>query len=123
MKTIQFIERDGIRQYAIVPMRLFERIAPLLEDLDDEALFDLARSRDDGFHVPGIVLQSIGGGSSPVKAGREYRQLTQQVVAAAAGISKAYLSQIETGKRQGAVKTLRAIAAALGITLDDLQDP
>ena len=38
-----------------------------------------------------------------------------------AGISKAYLCQIETGKREGAIKTLRAISAALQVTVDDLQ--
>ncbi|NDB99768.1 MAG: XRE family transcriptional regulator, partial [Betaproteobacteria bacterium] len=29
--------------------------------------------------------------------------------------------QIETGKREGAIKTLRAIATALGVTVDELQ--
>lgn len=122
MNAIQFIERDGKPEYAVIPMHLFERIAPLLADIDDEALYDLAKGRDDGFRVPTAVLQAIVGGASPVKAWREYRQLTQEVVAASAGISKAYLSQIETSKRQGAIKTLRAIAVALGVTLDDLQD-
>ncbi len=122
MKSIQFIERDGKPEYAVVPMHVFERIAPLLADMEDEALYDLAKSRDDGFRVSAMVAQAIIGGTHPAKAWREYRQLTQDAVAALAGISKAYLSQIETGKRQGAVKTLRAIALALGVTLDDLQD-
>ena len=82
MIVIQFIERNGRREYAIVPMPLFSRMTALLEDLDDEALYDKAK----------------------------------------AGISKAYLCQIETGKRQGAIKTLKALAQALGVTLDDLQD-
>lgn len=30
--------------------------------------------------------------------------------------------QIETGKRKGAIKTVKALAQALGVTLDDLQD-
>ncbi len=122
MKSIQFIERDGKPEYAVVPMYLFERIAPMLADIDDQALYDLAKSGDDGFRVPAAVVQAIIGGTHPVKAWREYRQSTQESVAESAGISKAYLSQIETGKRHGAMKTLRAIAGALGVTLDDLQD-
>lgn len=122
MKGIQFIERDGKREYAVVPMHVFERIVLLIEDLDDEVLFDRAQSRDDGFRVPAAVVRCIASGIHPVKAWREYRQSTQEALAASAGISKAYLSQIETGKRHGAIKTLRAIAAALGVALDDLQD-
>jgi len=37
-----------------------------------------------------------------------------------AGISKPYLSQIETGKRQGTVETLRTIARALDVPPDVL---
>lgn len=36
MTGIQFIERNGRREYAIVPMPLFTRMAALLEDLGDE---------------------------------------------------------------------------------------
>ncbi|MBI1919491.1 MAG: helix-turn-helix transcriptional regulator [Geobacter sp.] len=37
-------------------------------------------------------------------------------------VSKPYLSQIETGKRQGTVETLSAIANALDVPLDVLTD-
>jgi len=37
-----------------------------------------------------------------------------------ADISQGYLSEIETGKKTGDVTTLRAIAAALGVGLDDV---
>ncbi len=41
-------------------------------------------------------------------------------LAGRAGISKSYLSQIETGKRQGTVETLKAIALALDVPPDVL---
>ena len=119
--AIQFIENNGKREFAVLPMALFQRIAPLLEGLDDEALFEAAKIADDGFRVPGMVVNAIIDGSHPVKAWREYRGLTQEVLAFQAGISKAYLCQIETGKRVGAVKTLKAVAKALGVNLDDVQ--
>ncbi|GAM11038.1 putative HTH-type transcriptional regulator [Geobacter sp. OR-1] len=61
-------------------------------------------------------------GESPIKLWREYRSLTQQELAKKAAISKPYLSQIETGKRQGKVETLSAIARALDVPLDVLVD-
>ena len=48
------------------------------------------------------------------------RGLTQQQLADAAGISKAYLAQIESGKRQGNARGLQALAEALDIELDEI---
>lgn len=120
MSEIQFIERDGRREYAVVPIDLFERMAKVFGDIDDVALFDAAKVADDGYRVPGEVLHAILGGTHPVKVWREYRGLTQDALATKVGISKAYLCQIETGKREGAIKTLRSIASTLDVSLDDL---
>ena len=49
MTTIQFIERDGKREFAVIPIELYERLSAALEDADDAALFDAVRSADDGF--------------------------------------------------------------------------
>ena len=46
--------------------------------------------------------------------------MTQKRLAQAAGINLVYLSQIETGKRSGSLKTLAAIAEALGVETGDL---
>ena len=121
MSTIQFIERNGKREYAVVPMELFAQLMRAAESLDDAALFDAVKAADDGFRVPGAVAHAILDGTHPVKAWRDYRGLTQDALAEKAGISKAYLSQIETGKRTGVAKTLKALASALGVTLNELQ--
>ncbi len=121
MTTIQFIERDGKREFAVIPIELFERLADAFEDLEDLAALETFRRNDDGFHVPAEVLNAILDGAHAVKAWREWRGITQEALAEKAGISKAYLCQIETGKREGTVKTLKAIAHALAVTLDDLQ--
>lgn len=120
MSKIQFIERDGRREFAILPIEVFERLADLIEDAEDAALFDAAMKNDDGFRIPAEVANALLDGANPVKVWREHRGLTQEALAQAVGISKAYLCQIETGKRQGAVKTLAALAKALKVSLDDL---
>ena len=46
--------------------------------------------------------------------------MTQKELAHKAGISPEYVSQIEGGKKQGSIDTLKAIAEALSLDLDDL---
>ena len=71
-----------------------------------------------GFHLHSGLSKNTG--DSPLKVFREYRGLTQAALAELAGISRLYLSQIETGRRGGSVKTLRALAKALDVELDDV---
>ena len=56
------------------------------------------------FLVPDEIMRRELAGESPIILWREHRGLTQQELATRAGISKPYLSQIETGKRQGTVR-------------------
>jgi transcriptional regulator with XRE-family HTH domain len=50
----------------------------------------------------------------------EAADLAQAQLAAQAGISTPYLSQIESGKRRGTAEVLTKIAKALQVTLDDI---
>lgn len=122
MAGIQFIERNGKREFAVIPIELYERLSAVLEDVDDVALADAARAADDGFRIPAAVVNALLEGEQPVKVWREQRGLTQDALAAKAGISKAYLCKIETRKRVGALKTLRAIADALAVSVNELHE-
>jgi len=70
--------------------------------------------------VPSEVVYAILDGENPIRVWRKYRGYTQRELAEAAGISKPYLSQIETGKRKGTTEVLSAVARALDLTLDDV---
>jgi DNA-binding XRE family transcriptional regulator len=118
MTKIQFIERDGKREYAIVPIEIFERMAEVSEDLDDIALYDGAKANDDGIRIPAEVAHPILDGVHPIKAWRKYRNLTIQALADKAGISKPFLSQIERRKRTGTIAVLSAIAKSLDVPVD-----
>ena len=65
------------------------------------------------------MVFAILDGANPIKVWREACGLTQQQLADTTGISKPYLSQIETGKRKGSTEKLVAIAKALHISLED----
>ncbi|WP_342163635.1 helix-turn-helix transcriptional regulator [Methylobacterium sp. SD21] len=70
--------------------------------------------------VPSAVVDRLLSGESRVRVWREHRGFKASELAAKAGIAQAFLSQIETGKRDGTVETYRKLAEALGVTLDDL---
>ena len=72
--------------------------------------------------LPASLVNAILDGVNPLRAWREYRGLTVAALAASAGVTAAYLSQIESGKREGTIDTLRKIAAALNVMIDDIVD-
>ena len=122
-EEIQIIERDGKPEWAILPyehyLQLIEQ-AELLEDIRDFDAISGAIERGDEELIPSEVVHAILDGENPIKVWRGYRGLTLQELADAAGISKPYLSQIETGKRTGTTEILSAIAKALDVSLDEV---
>lgn len=85
----------------------------------DEALYDEART-EGGEFFPVEVVDRLLAGESPIRVYRTYRGMTQKQLAEAAGINPVYLSQIETGKRAGSVRTLTAVARVLDVDPGDL---
>jgi DNA-binding XRE family transcriptional regulator len=121
----QFIEKNGRREFAVIPYEDYQHFLQLLEDEGDaRTVAEFSESYNAGkeFMIPDDIVRRELAGESPVKLWREHRGLTQQELAVVAGISKPYLSQIETGKRQGTVETLSAIARSLQVPIDVLTD-
>jgi DNA-binding XRE family transcriptional regulator len=70
--------------------------------------------------VPAALVNRIIDGENTILVWREYRGLTAAELAARAGISAPYLSELESGKKSGGIATLRKLATALKVDLDDL---
>lgn len=51
---------------------------------------------------------------------RKAKNLTLADISGSVGISIAYLCDIENGNRHGSIGTLKRIAAALGVSVEDL---
>jgi len=121
----QFIEKNGKPEFAVISYADYKHFLELIEDEADARIvaeFHESYAAGREFLVPEEIVRRELAGESPVKLWREHRGLTQQDLAKRAGISKPYLSQIETGKRQGTVETLGAIARALDVPLDVLTE-
>lgn len=112
------IERNGER-FVLVPERTYEQMIDDLDDLDDIRAYDRAKEKAQEF-VPAEIADRLIAGASPVRVWREYRGMTQQALADKAGVSKPFLSQIETGVREASVSVLQALASALNVDLDDI---
>ena len=72
-----------------------------------------------------MTCETSSGGSTrrtrhATRVWRQHRDLSVKALAEKAGIAPAYLSQIETGKRDGTLSTIKKIADALDVTVDDL---
>ncbi len=120
--TVQIIKREGKPEWAVIPYKEYLRLVEEAEMFQDIRDYDLAKEAiEQGEElIPSEVTYAILDGKNPIRVWREYRGLTQKQLAEAAGISKPYLSQIETGRRAGTTKVLAAIAKVLDVTLEDV---
>jgi len=105
--------------FAILPYHEYETIVRTLEDIEDLEIIQLHES-DKSEKFPLELIEKIASGENPIKAYREYRNLTQGALANKAKISKQYISQLETGQKKGSIRILKIISKLLKVDLDDL---
>lgn len=113
----QIITKNKSPEYAIIPYAEYEYLMELYEDQEDlKAVRDFRENGEETF--PLELVQKIANGINPIKVFREYRKISQIDLAKKAGISRQYLSQIESNKRQGNVKLLKKISKLLKVDID-----
>jgi DNA-binding XRE family transcriptional regulator len=119
---IERITRGG-KEFAILPM---DRLKKLMDDaamLADVKAYDAAKARlerGEDELIPLEMTERRLAGERAVKIWREHRGMTQEALAKAAGVSRPMIAAIEAGHKRGGVATLKKLAAALRIDLDDL---
>lgn len=116
---------DGETLFVAVPAADYEALCRAADDLEDlrAAGATLALGSEGPAPVPAIVAHRIADGENPVRVWREYRGMKAIELARAAAMSAPYLSEIETGKKDGTFRTMAAIARVLSVSLDDLAPP
>ena len=98
-----------------IPRAEYDALTERLGDLEDILAAMNARG---GQPMPLEWARRIIEGENAVRVWREFRGLSLRALAAKAGVSAGYLSEIEAGKKPGSVEAYKALAEALGASVD-----
>lgn len=68
--------------------------------------------------LPSDILDALAAKQeSPVKILRKHRGMTQAELAKKAGLSRPYLTEIETGKKDGSIRAMKSLATILKVSV------
>jgi len=117
--AMQTITTPNGETLVVLPLAEYES---LLDKADiaaaDKVKADIISGRDE--LIPAEIVNRLIAGENPVKVWRSHRGMTARDLAAQAELSAPYLSEIESGKKEGSLSVMKRIAEALGVDLDDL---
>lgn len=97
--------------------RMMEHFEDAKDVSDVRAIMEGVRTGEIETFPAEVVTQLING-ENPVRLFRKFRKMTGEQLAEKVGISRPYLTQIETGKRDATFGVMTKIARALDIDLD-----
>lgn len=81
--------------------------------------FTAIKNAGSNSNLPQEIMEQLTlGKDNPIKVIRKHRGMTQQDLADAAGISRPYLTEIETGRKDGSIRAIKSIAGALDVSLE-----
>lgn len=96
--------------------------AELLEDAGDIALADEALAQGGPSMPAHLLTDELDGKLHPLAAWRKSAGLTQTQLGARSGVRPATISDIESGRVDPRLSTVKALAAALGLGVEDIID-
>lgn len=108
-----------MNEMVTIPRDEYDRLRQAAEDLSDLQAYDRAMEAG-GESVPAEYVNRILDGENPVRVYRDWRGMTAAALAEASKLNRVQITQIETGRRSGNVETMKKLANALGVTVDDL---
>jgi DNA-binding XRE family transcriptional regulator len=102
-----------------IPKEEYRRLKEAAEDLADIVAFDRAVARGDE-PIPLDAVKRMIDGESPLRVYRGLRGWTQAELGQRANVNRVQITDIEAGRKTGSIETVRKLAQALGVTMDDL---
>lgn len=123
MNKVTKFTTPGGEEMVMLGRAEYDALVEMAEMLEDVAAYDEAKRRiaeGDDLRVPLEFVDRLIDGENPIRVWRDFRGMTSKDLAKAIGISAAYLSEIETGKKEGSLSVFRNIAKALRVDIDDL---
>jgi DNA-binding XRE family transcriptional regulator len=123
MSKPEIITTPSGDKMAVIPLAEYKALVEMAEDAVDLRAYDIAKRRlaaGEDELIPAEFVNRMIDGENKVRVWREYRGITVKALAEASGVTPAYLSQIETGAREGTVETFKKISSALRVSIDDI---
>ncbi len=116
----EFVTLEG-KKYAVIPFAMWEKLQETIEDLQDaveaKAISDKIARGEMEVYPSEFVNRLLLGDENKVKVCREYRGLTQEALALAINKSVEQIRKIESGKSEGSIGTIKAIAKVLSVDI------
>jgi DNA-binding Xre family transcriptional regulator len=120
MTEPQIIEQDGEPAFVVLPIAEWRRLVEQLQDLEDALDIETVANTPGRRTVPAAVVDRLLDDEHPLKVWREHRGLSRAELAARTDLTPGHIGHLETGRRHGTPDTLRRLAMALDVTVDDL---
>ena len=106
----------------------YEALMSRIEDAEDTAAIDRLEARSEKMglaaatadYLSGDLVTRLVAGEHPIRIWRTHRGMTREALAAAAGVSPSYLTEIETRRKPGSFDAMIKLAGALRVSLDDI---
>ena len=112
-----------MNEMVTIPKDEYLRLKSIEEDMSDlrsatEILERIKAGTEE--LIPSNVVDQLLNGDAPLTVWREYRGLSQSELARQSGVNRIQIIDIESGRKTGSVATLKKLATALRVDIDDL---
>jgi len=116
---MQIITTPNGERLVILPLADYEQLVDQADIAKaNKVVRDIAAGDEEV--IPAAVVRRLVAGENKVKVWRGHRGLSGRDLAAAAGVSAPFISEIESGKKDASLAVMKKIADALKVDLDDL---
>jgi mRNA interferase RelE/StbE len=106
-----------------IPLEDYQRLCEAESELAELRTYDRAvatiESGEDEL-IPADYAKRLIAGEAPLRVWRELRGFNQTELARKAGVGRVQIVNLEKGVRGGSVATMKKLAAALGVGIDEL---
>jgi DNA-binding XRE family transcriptional regulator len=123
MNKPQIIKTPEGAEMVVLPKHEYDALLSALEDAEDVLVAERSLARIAAGQeelITSAEMEEYLDAPTPLAFWRKKRGLTQAALAKTVGVTQAYLSEIESGKKEARIGVLKDLAAALKVTVDEL---
>ena len=112
-----------MNEVVTIPKAEYLRLKSIEEEMSDlrsaAEVLDRIKAGEEEL-IPSSLIHRLLSGDPPLAVWREHRNLSQADLARQSGVNRVQIIDIEAGRKIGSVITLRKLAAALDVEIEDL---